>query len=81
MQLSVPSRDGIDFAGWYVIDTARDVLRQAEKDKNLRVLTPGLLRRLQIIFDAHGWTSASGATRLLLRTPDTAHVLDQTILP
>eukprot|EP00966_Prymnesium_polylepis_P326118 7382047-Prymnesium_polylepis.1 len=71
LQLSVPSRDGLDWAGWYVVDVARDVLRQAAADCNLRAVPANGLRRLQIIFDAHGWTSASGATRFLLRCPDT----------
>ena len=72
LQLSVPSEDGMDWAGWYLIDIARDVLGQAKADNNLRPLTPGLTRRLQMIFDAHGWTSACGATRFMLRCPDTA---------
>ena len=71
LQLSVPSQDGIDWAGWYLIDIARDVIAQAAGDDNLRPVKVGLSRRLQMIFDAHGWTSASGATRFMLRCPDT----------
>jgi len=39
--------------------------------QNLRPLVEGCRRRLQILFDAHGWTETSGMTRWLLRSPDT----------
>ena len=47
------------------------VLRCAAELGNLRVVQPGELRVLQLMFDAHGWTSRAGLTRFVLRTPDT----------
>ena len=36
----------------------------------LKKLPEGVLRRVQLMFDAHGWTSSSGLTRLVFRCPD-----------
>lgn len=63
--------DDIDGAAWDALDMGADVLHQAAKDNNLLELPKGEMRELQVIFDGHGWTSRSGATRFLVRTPHT----------
>ena len=60
-----------DGAAWDFLQTACDLLTQLERDANLAPLLNTTMRRLQIIFDGHGWTSKSGAVRFVLRSPHT----------
>ena len=71
LHLTLPTRDGYEGAAFDIIDAARDVLRQAELDNNLRALAHGRKRRLQVVFDKLRWSSGLSMTRWNLRTPDT----------
>ena len=59
-----------DGAAWDVCVTGTEVFQQALKEGNLLPRPPNILRRLQLLFDGHGWTKAIGAARFLLRTPE-----------
>eukprot|EP00962_Isochrysis_galbana_P010180 scaffold2821_cov134-Isochrysis_galbana.AAC.2 len=60
-----------DGAAWDMISVGADVLALAKKKNNLLLLPAGEMRVIQFIYDAHGWNSVSGATRFILRTPQT----------
>ena len=74
LYLASEAIDGVDAAAWDFCDTASRVLRCAAEVGNLRDLKPGELRVLQLMFDAHGWTSRAGLTRFVIRTPHTVTV-------
>ena len=71
LHLTVPTEDGYEGAAFEFVDTARDVLRQAEADDNLRALAPGMKRRMQVVFDKLRWSNGKSITRWNARTPDT----------
>ena len=71
LHLTVPTEDGYEGAAFEFVDSARDVLRQAAADDNLRVLAAGRLRRLQVVFDKLRWSNGKSMTRWNGRTPDT----------
>ena len=71
LHLTVPTEDGYEGAAFEFVDTARDVLRQAEADDNLRALAHGRRRRMQVVFDKMRWSNGMSITRWNARTPDT----------
>ena len=71
LHLTVPTVDGYEGAGFDIVHSARDVLRQAAADNNLRALPPGRMRRLQVVFDKLRWSNGKSMTRWNIRTPDT----------
>ena len=71
LHLTVPTQDGYEGAAFEFVDTARDVLRQAEADDNLRALAHGRKRRMQVVFDKMRWSNGKSITRWNARTPDT----------
>ena len=60
-----------DGAAWDVTGIARLLLNQLAKDDNLLPLPAQFRRVLQLIYDGHGFTSAAGAVRFVLRCPHT----------
>ena len=62
-----------DGAGWCMIQLAKELLEQLERDKNLLQLPEGAKRVLQLIYDGHGFTGRIGAVRFVLRCPQTDH--------
>ena len=60
-----------DGAAWDVTRMASDLLGMLAGDDNLIALPAGEMRVLQLIYDGHGFTSASGAVRFTLRSPHT----------
>ena len=71
LHLTVPTEDGYEGAAFEFVDTARDVLRQAEADDNLRALAHDQKRRMQVVFDKLRWSGGKSITRWNARTPDT----------
>ena len=71
LHLTVPTTDGYEGAAFEFVDTARDVLRQAEADDNLRALAHNQKRRMQVVFDKLRWSGGKSMTRWNARTPDT----------
>ena len=48
-----------DGAAWCFLDLADDILSQLERDANMLVLPPSVMRAPQLIFDGHGFLSRS----------------------
>ena len=71
LHMTLPTRDGYEGATFDIVKAARDVLRQAAIDNNLRALAHGRKRRLQVVFDKLRWSNGKSMTRWNLRTPDT----------
>jgi hypothetical protein len=70
MQLSVPSKDGVDAALWSLVETVRQVLWQAETDENLRTPADDVLLRAQVsCVDSHSRTARAASAGLPLAWP------------
>eukprot|EP00966_Prymnesium_polylepis_P319916 7376330-Prymnesium_polylepis.3 len=63
--------DGINGAAWSLTELLTEVLEQCADDQNLKELPDGVMRTVQLMYDAMGWTSRNGLTCMVLRCVQT----------